>query len=104
MTTFLPDQSMEPFKFTIENLRRLMAESPAYQGLTAAEKDNIEQHIRQNNTPVLMYVYQQLKEESDSLEISRRKLAEKTLSVNFSDRRQIEQAVEQQINKINKNN
>lgn len=62
-----------------------MSESPAYQSLSQAEKDNIEAHIKLNNKPVLLYVYQKLREEADSLQYSREKLAQKALTIKPSD-------------------
>ena len=62
-------------KYTLENLRNLMATSPAYQQLSAEEKANIEEHIRLNNKPVLLYVYEQLSTEAAEHQISREELA-----------------------------
>ncbi|MCC7432278.1 hypothetical protein IT412_02010 [Candidatus Peregrinibacteria bacterium] len=61
-------------KYSLENLRSLMAASPAYQQLSTEEKANIEEHIRQNNKPVLLYIYEQLTTEAAAHQISRNEL------------------------------
>lgn len=61
-------------KYTLENLRSLMANSPAYQQLSAEEKANIEDHILLNNKPVLLYIYEQLTTEAAAHQISRNEL------------------------------
>lgn len=62
-----------------------MATSPAYQGLPQEQKDNIETYIRQNNKRVLLYVYQQLREEAGAHQIARESLAKKILTVKPAD-------------------
>ncbi len=76
-----------------------MAESPAYQKLTPEQKQNIEDHIRLNNKPVLLYVYQQLREEADSLQFSREKLAKKALTIKPSDLSDLQTAVQKNFSK-----
>ena len=73
---------MENTPYNLHNLRQLMAESAAYQSLSAEDKANIEEHIRLNNRPVLMYVFHHLSKERQSLEVSREKLAKKVLTPN----------------------
>ena len=80
---------MSELKFSLETLRTLMADSPAYQGLSVAEKAAIENSIKTNNKPVLLYIFQQLREEADSLAISREKLAKKVLEIKPSDQRDL---------------
>lgn len=62
-------------KFSLQNLRKLMSISEAYKQLSAEEKDNIEEHIRLNNKPVLMYIYEQLSTELAAHQLSREELA-----------------------------
>lgn len=80
---------MSELNYSLENLRALMASSTAYQSLSDAEKAGIEQHIAKNNKPVLLYIFQKLREEADSHEISRQKLAEKVLQIKPSDQQNI---------------
>lgn len=61
-------------KYSLENLRSLMATSPAYQQLSAEEKANIEEHILLNNKPVLLYIYEQLTTEAAAHQISQNEL------------------------------
>lgn len=82
---------MTKLNYSLENLRALMSTSPAYQGLSAAEKSSIETHITQNNKPILLYIYQKLQQESDSHEISRQKLAKKILHITPSDQQKLAQ-------------
>ncbi|MCC6643282.1 hypothetical protein IT411_00880 [Candidatus Peregrinibacteria bacterium] len=72
-------------KFSIEALRQLMAESPAYTSLPDAQKQLIEGHITANNKPVLLYIFQQLREEADARALSRQKLAKKILKIDPID-------------------
>lgn len=71
---------MSKTPYNLANLRELMADSPAYQGLSAEEKANIEEHIRLNNKPVLLFIFQNLLEESEALLFSRAKLSKKVLT------------------------
>jgi len=80
---------MSELKYTLENLRALMAESPAYQGLSDSEKAAIESHIQANNKPMLMYIFQQLREESEAHALGRQKLAEKVLQIKQSDQQKL---------------
>lgn len=65
--------------FSIEALRTLMANSPAYADLNDLQKQAIEQHISKNNKPVLLYLFQQFSEEAEALKNSREDLARKVL-------------------------
>ena len=75
--------------YSVENLRQLMASSPAYQSLSVEEKGNIEAHIQQNNKSVLLYVFQNLQEEADAHQISRENLAKKILKIPAPDLQEI---------------
>lgn len=65
--------------FSIQALRALMVDSPAYADLTDDQKQIIEQHIVKNNKPVLLYLFQRFREEAESLKNSREDLARKVL-------------------------
>ncbi len=73
----------------MENLRSLMAESPAYKNLSTAEKTTLESHIQANNKPLLMYIFQQLLEESEAHALARQKLAQKMLQMKRSDQQHL---------------
>ncbi len=65
--------------FSIQALRALMSDSQAYDDLTDNQKQTIEQHIAKNNKPVLLYLFQQFREEAESLQASREDLSRKVL-------------------------
>lgn len=71
---------MPQLPYSLVNLRQLMASSPAYQSLPSAEKEKIEEHIRLNNKPVLLYIYYKLLAEHEALRHSRQKLAKRILT------------------------
>lgn len=66
--------------FSVEALRALMANSPAYAGLTEVQKQAIENHIANNDRPILLYLFQQFSEEAEVLKNSREDLARKVLT------------------------
>jgi hypothetical protein len=70
--------------FSINALQELIAHSDAYKALTPAEQQNIQDHIRLNNTPVLIFVYEKLLEEQQSYQISRDRLAQKVANLTIS--------------------
>lgn len=72
-------------KFSLEALRQLMNESPGYSSLSNAQKELLEGHIKANNKPVLLYIFQQLREEADALALSREKLAKKIIKIDPID-------------------
>lgn len=80
---------MSELKYSLEALRTLMANSPAYQNLSAQEKADIESHIQANNKPMLMFIFQQLHEEADAHSMGRQKLAEKVLQIKPADQQNI---------------
>lgn len=90
---------MTDLNYSLENLRTLMASSSAYQSLSDSEKANIENHIAQNNKPVLLYIFQKLREETDSHEISRQKLAQKVLHIKPSDQQNLTQDLRDALSK-----
>lgn len=75
--------------YSLEKLLALIAESPAYDQLSEQEKAKIQQHIKLNNKPVLIYIFEKLSEESSSLDISRNNLAKKILTLKPSDRQNL---------------
>jgi hypothetical protein len=76
---------MIPSKYSPENLRKLMAESPGYKDLTPEAKANIEAHIQDNNESVLLYIFQELRDEARSHEESRDELTKSILSFASDD-------------------
>lgn len=71
---------MIPKTYSPTNLRKLMAESDAYKSLEPEEKANIEEHIKQNNKSVLLYIFQQLREEALSHKKSRENLVKNVMT------------------------
>jgi|GEM_PF-3652888 len=88
---------MTKLNYNLENLRSLMATSPAYRGLSATEKSAIEQHITQNNKPILLYIYQKLQQEFDSHEISRQQLAKKIANIKLPDQQKLAQSLKDML-------
>lgn len=65
--------------YSLENLRALMATSPAYQALDDGQKAAIEQHIAENNRPMLLYIFHHLQLEANVHEQARQQLAGKII-------------------------
>ena len=70
--------------YSLPRLLNLIAGSIAYEALTSAEKSNIQDHIRLNNTPVLIYVYEKLQQEAQANQLSRDRLAKKIFRLSLS--------------------
>lgn len=84
-----PQSNNPSVGYSPENLRTLIDGSETYAALPAEEKAKIQEHIKLNNKPVLIYIYQKLLEESASLEISREQLSKKILGTSPSDQNNI---------------
>jgi len=85
--------------YSLPNLLNLIAGSFAYESLSSDEKSNIQNHIRLNNTPVLIYVYEKLLQEAQANQISRDRLAKKIsrLSLSPTDKVSLQQELEGSI-------
>lgn len=81
--------SSAPGSYSLEKLLALIAESPAYAQLPEQEKAKIQEHIKLNNKPVLIYIYEKLSEEAASLDISRNNLVKKILTLKPSDQQNL---------------
>ena len=81
--------------YSLPALLELIKISDAYKALTSAEQQNIQDHIKQNNTPVLIYIFKKLQEEQQSYQISRDQLAKKILKLSLSpaDQQNIKKAL-----------
>jgi len=84
---------MNEMKFSLDNLRRLMAASPAWKNLSPEQQENIEGYIKNNDKAMMLYVYQQLQEEADAHQLARDNLAHKVLTIKPTDSRAIQAAV-----------
>lgn len=85
----MPNPSPTPGSYSLEKLLALIAESTAYAQLPDQEKAKIQEHIKLNNKPVLIYIYEKLSEESASHDISRNNLAKKILTLKPSDQQNL---------------
>lgn len=74
-----------------------MAESDAYKSLAPEEKANIEAHIKQNNESVLLYIFQQLREEALSHQKSRENLVKNVMTYSEDDMDQLTEDIKNNI-------
>ena len=95
----MSNQTSTSGSYSLEKLLALIAESPAYAQLSEQEKAKIQEHIKLNNKPVLIYIYEKLSEEVASLDISRDNLAKKILTLKPSDLSDLQSKIKENFKK-----
>ncbi|MBD3270056.1 hypothetical protein GF376_00855 [Candidatus Peregrinibacteria bacterium] len=84
-------------KYSLENLKKLMAKSESYQELSDEIKSSVEKQIKNNNKPVLMYIYYQLLDEENKNNANLEELSKKITTANQNNFNDLQQGIKKQL-------